>query len=1131
VDERIDNSSPMKPAAGGGHDTEPEREALLARTCGDDPSRRRRMAKLLDRLAASQAGPEAPGDADMAAPSTIVSDRPSEWRDVAVVRRPIEAGTLVDGRYLLDRRIGAGGMGVVFLARHVALDRRVAIKFVSNALLVDAAAVRRFEREAVVMARLKHPNIVTIYDFGVSDDAGAYYVMEMLEGVTLTQEIRKAGRLPVERAVAIVGDVCRAVEAAHAAGVIHRDLKPDNVFLESVPGGSDAVKVLDFGIAKLWETDDSDSTNAGGCIGTPAYMSPEQCRDDAVDPRSDVYALGCVLFTCLAGRPPFTGGSVVSLLARHIDAAPPRPSSFNPDLPGELDDVVLRALSKSPDDRPPSAPEFAAQIRLAIGVRTVVSRDRTKTDLRVAPASTSTPGQRPSNLPEPVTSFVGRAEDLSALVASIESSRFSTLVGPGGIGKTRLAFEVGRIMRDRFDDGVFVVDLRPCSTLQGVARAFAEPFDVSEEPDRPLLETLGEALRDRSVLVIADTCEHVVDAAGQVSEALLAAAPRLRVVTTSREALNAEGESLFHVLPLDVPRASRRVQSPDEILSASSVRLFVERAQRKRRDLDLGAENVRLIGRLCTQLDGIPLAIELAAARSNAMTVQQMVDRMGDRFALLTIGGKSGRQRTLRAVIDWSYRLLSEAERELFAQMSVFEGGCTLEAIRSVCRVTEAPAEQVHDVAAALVDKSLVTLEEMSDSTRYRMLDTIREYAAEKRIASGDEPALRRRLLEWANEESEILRAGISYGQDQKASLDRCDRESGNIRSALKWAIRDGNDVKMGMSLAAKLCHYWDMRGRALEGIAWLTEAQEAASSWEPTPELVDASFAAGFLYSGRGNNQQGLEQHERGLSVARQLGDRGAIARAMTGTSEALLFLGMTDEAEAGFRECLEMRRQHAIGREIDCVILEYFLGTVSIERAAYDEARDRIEAALEGARRLNDEWRCALMLSTLGVIALRRHEAGGAAVRFRESVSHADQIGHLKIAAHSRIGLGLAMGLDGNVDYGHELVAEGLEAAHEVGELHSVLFGLRACAILAAERQDGRRAVFLTAAAHALGERCGIRAAAEEQAYYRRYLDPVGVGVGDAAVEIARRAGSLPLEEVLAVAMDPEQDGSPSR
>jgi len=1130
MDERSDNANSRDPAAEDCAGAERERESFLHRTCADDPSRRRRVAMLLDRLAGTNAGQPRAVDPAFAVPSTISSESPPDGPVVAVTRRPVDAGTLIDGKYLLEQRIGAGGMGVVFLAKHVALDRRVAVKLVSNAHLVDANAIRRFEREAVVMARLKHPNIVTIYDFGISVDAGAYFVMEMLEGVTLGQEIRNAGRLDVERAVSIVGDVCKAVEAAHAAGVIHRDLKPDNVFIESAPGGSDVVKVLDFGIAKLRETGDgSEPEGFGGCIGTPAYMSPEQCRDDAIDPRSDVYALGCVLFACLTGRPPFIGGSVVSLLARHVDGVPPHPSSFNPDIPEALDDVVLRALNKMPDERQPSAAEFAAQMRHAVGARYEVPQEAPPSELWEALESSSTTGPRESNLPAPVTSFIGRAVDLSALVSSIESSRFITLIGPGGIGKTRLAFEAGRVMRGRFDDGVFAVDLRNRSNSLDVARAFAEVFGVQEDPRKPILESLGEALCERSMLIIVDTCEHVIDAAGSVVEALLDAAPRLRVVTTSREALNREGETLFHVLPLAVPGATRRGSGQDQVLSSAAVQLFIERALQKRRGLDLGAENVRLIGILCTQLDGIPLAIELAAARSNAMTVRQMLDRMVDRFALLTVGGTPGRQRTLRAVIDWSYQLLTDTERRLFSQMSVFEGGCTLEAIRSVCLLPEGSTEDPLDVVAALVDKSLATLEEREGGARYRMLDTIREYAGEKLMESKEEPVIRRRFFDWVCKEADLTQVSFAQSRDQKVMLDRCDSESDNFLAALRWAITKGCDVTAGMSLAAKLCLYWDMRARSLEGIALLTEAQTAAAAMGPTPELAAAIFGVGFLYSGIGNDQKGLEQYERSLSVAREVGDWDAISRALTGRSEALLFLGRSDEAEAGFLECLDIRRQQSICREIDIVILEFYLGLVYFERAAYEEARSRIQATLEIARRLNDEWRCALTLANLGELALRLHDAGEAAARFRESSVVADRIGFAKIAAHARIGLGLATGLDGYVEYGQELVAEGLEAAHEGGYLQSVSFGLRALAILAAERQYGRRVVFLTAAAEALGARFSVRTTKEERAYYAQFIDRFNAESTDGAAEAARKGSTLPLEEIVAVAMNPERDGSP--
>lgn len=1110
-----------------------DRNAYLDRACGDDGAMKLRIVDLLARHAdtwVADGSPEPEGTRVAAGAGLARAINEAVSSQMPGLMLP---GAIIDGKYRVDRRIGAGGMGIVYRATQIALERPVALKVLTTALVIDEGARQRFEREAVAMARLKHPNIVSIYDFGMSSDAGAYFVMEMMEGRSLAAEIELGRKLSIDRTVRILGQTCQAVQAAHDAGIIHRDLKPDNIFLEIGPRGSEIVKVLDFGIAKLQtpvEEDGEQLTHTGALIGTPAYMSPEQCRGERLSFQSDIYSLGCVLYQCLVGQPPFTGRSAVHLILQHINDAPAPPSVHDPGIPREVDDVVLRALSKAPSERYASAAELDADLRRASGAPLVVTPYVSGGSPSPAAYPTTAVVAPLNNLSEPITSFVAREADLEGLVAALGTARLVTLVGPGGIGKSRLALEAGRQMLGVFSDGVWMVELRPLGDPESVTRAIASALQVREEADRPLLETLGEALRERAALLVLDTCEHLIDAVSGAVDTLLRSAPRLRILATSREALNVAGETLWQVPPLELPDVDSPGTPVAEILKCGSVQLFVERARRKRQSFELTPQTVDAIARLCSRLDGIPLAIELAASRVSVMSVEQMLARMDDRFALLTSGGRSGRQQALRATVDWSYGLLSEPERALLQRMSVFAGGCTLEAAEMVCAGDAIHADDILDTVAALIDKSLVMVSERDDQVRYRMLETIREYAAEKLDASGREAEVRERFFAWVVEEAEVTRLGIVASVDQKRHLDRCDREHDNIRAALRWAIRERRNVKGGLSLAAKLCHFWDMRSHAAEGLEWLLAAQDAAAVEGPTRELAAAMFSTGFLYSFTGNASKSLEQYEGSLTIARQIDDLLAIATALDGKGDALIFLSRFDEAESCIREGIELRTAHDIGKPINLVVLEFNLALVAMERGDYALARDRFEATLVRARDIGDDWRVTLMLHNLGEIGLRLDDLPYARRRFEEAEATAERIGFRKLVAYSRIGLGLAVAMLGDAGGGRSRVADGLSTSFASGEMRAVSFGLEAMAAVAAVSGDWHRAVVIEAAAKFVERRADIVVAESERTFYDRLLGPARDALGADAEAAAAQGASMSVEAAIKFAISVEPADEPA-
>jgi len=672
----------------------------------------------------------------------------------------LSEGRVLDDKYRVERELGAGGMGRVYRAVQLALERPVALKVIAGGAAASPEALRRFLREAVAVARLRHPNIVIVYDSGAEPGVGPYIAMELLDGRSLRTEIRERGRLPLEEALEILMQVCSAVHAAHEAGVVHRDLKPDNIVVERAPALT--AKVLDFGIAKLVDSaqaPDASRTADGMLVGTPYYMSPEQCRGETVDARSDVYALGCVLYELLTGAPPFMGRSVSVVIAKHLEERAKPPSEIAEGLPSWIDDVLLGAMAKQAAARYGSAAEFAAA--LARGPGGGGSPRTPSVDAQAAAAQP--PGEGGvAVLPQELTSFVGRADEVREVLERLSESRLVTLSGVGGIGKTRLALAAARSARDGFD-GVYLAELADIHDPLLVGPAVAKAAGVRERAEEPLLRSLVEAFAGRSVLLVLDNCEHLVESCARLVEALLRECGGLRVLATSREALALPGEAIVTVPSLSLPPAGA---TPRDLEGYDAVRLFAARARLVRQDFALTAANAEVVGELSRKLEGIPLAIELAAARTRVLPVEQILAKMGERLRLLTSGGRTGtrRQRTLRAAIDWSYELLGDGEQELLCRLAIFAGGCTLEDAEAVCgdvgvgrgrEELEAGADSplrthsslthqpnVLDGITSLVGKSLLVQADGRDGApRFRMLEVVREYALEQLEASGEAEA------------------------------------------------------------------------------------------------------------------------------------------------------------------------------------------------------------------------------------------------------------------------------------------------------------------------------------------------------------------------------------------------------
>jgi predicted ATPase/class 3 adenylate cyclase len=509
----------------------------------------------------------------------------------------------------------------------------------------------------------------------------------------------------------------------------------------------------------------------------------------------------------------------------------------------------------------------------------------------------------PTRLPSPLTSFVGREREIAALIPLVERTRLVTLIGPGGAGKTRLSLRLAFEVLDGFPDGVFFVDLAGLGDGSLVPAATAQGVGVREEAGTPVAATLARQLRDKRMLVILDNCEHLVDACARLADGLLRDCARLSLLATSREALGVGGETLFPVPSLGLPAGST-------VSDAESVRLFAERAEAVAPGFRVTDDNAAAVAEICRRLDGIPLAIELAAARVRVLSPAEIARRLDDRFALLTAGGRTAlpRQQTLRALIDWSHQLLGGHERILFRRLAVFSGGFGLTAAEAVCSSAGGEALDVLDLISQLVGKSLLVAgDDGQGGTRYRMLDTLRAFAREQLVAFGEEAALRSAHLGWCRSlcleaEPELI------GAHQREWFDRLAVEHDNLRAAIAWGLEAS--PREALEIVKALFWFWQARGHQGEGRAWTDAALAHPSAAAADALRQGALLAAGSLAWVAGEHAAADRQLAESADIAHALGDTRARAIALSLLGHTRVFAGHLDGARQVLDEALRLAR-----------------------------------------------------------------------------------------------------------------------------------------------------------------------------------------------------------------------------
>ena len=702
----------------------------------------------------------------------------------------------------------------------------------------------------------------------------------------------------------------------------------------------------------------------------------------------------------------------------------------------------------------------------------------------VTPLSDKTTGgdgdaTRRSNLPEPLTTFVGRQRELAELQTLVAGNRLVTLTGTGGVGKTRLAMRAAAAVLNRYHDGVWWVELAALRDAGLVPQRVVSALGLTEQPGKSHTQTLAEVLQAKHLLLVLDNAEHLLAACAELTDTVLRRCPKVTVLVTSRERLGIPGELTYRVPSLSIPDPTRG-DTPQSLVDYESVRLFSERAQLHVPQFAVTDQNARALASICRRLDGIALAIELAAARVRSMSVDEVNLRLDQRLGLLTGGSRTvpHRQQTLRAAIDWSYDLLSDAEKGLFCAISAFAGGWTLEAAEWVCEGDDFAAREVLDLLASLVDKNLVVAEERGVTTRYRLLETVHQYAVERLQGCGKEAHWHRRhhahFLALAEEAEPQL-----TGTNQKAWLDRLEAEHDNFRAALARSLETVQDGEAGMRLAGALARFWLVRGYLTEGRGWLSRLLAAM------PAGTSATHAKAHNWSGvlawkQGDYQAAQASYEQCLAIRRELGDRKGIGAVLNNQGLLAYEQGDYPAARVLHEQSLAIDRELADQWGIAVSLIH--LGSLAMIQGDSPSARAMYAESLAIFRELGDRGHIANALRSLGSLCSRQGDHPAARALYDESLAICRELGDRSGIARALYGLGVTARHQGDHSGAAALFEESRSIYLELGDREGTANSLNNLGHVAAARGDYPRAQVLQKESLAifreLGDRPGIAA-----------------------------------------------------
>jgi predicted ATPase/tRNA A-37 threonylcarbamoyl transferase component Bud32 len=959
-------------------------------------------------------------------------------------------------RYAIERQLGEGGMATVYLAEDLKHKRRVAIKVLRPELAAVLGA-ERFEREITTTAGLRHPHILPLYDSGKATGPSTdflFYVMPYVEGETLRDRLDRETQLPVDDAICIADQVAEALHYAHGRGVIHRDIKPENILLED-----GRAVVADFGIAHAVSASGGEKLTATGMsVGTPHYMSPEQASGEPVDARSDLYALGCLLYEMLAGSPPFTGPTAMAIIARHLTDPVPRLSTIRP-VPDNVADALNRALGKTPADRYVNVEEWRQAL-----VRPAAAASAGTT----APAFLKQP-------PMPATPLIGREDQLAAGENALrDGARVLTITGVGGTGKTRFATELFRRLHGDYVDGAAFISLASVTDANEVMPTVGLTLDIAEAHGRSALDAVVTVIGDRRVFLVLDNLEQVIEAAGDIAD-LVSRCPALQVIATSRSPLKIGAEMELALPPLALP--NRDATEADELMSCPSVALFVQRAEKVKRGFTLSAANAVSVAAICRRLDGLPLALELAAARVRILEPAALLQRLDRALDLLTSGDRDlpERQRTLRATISWSYSLLTDQEQRLLRRLSTFHEGWTLEALEQVC-FEEDERFLALDELDSLVEKDLVHV--VGDGDRYTLLDTIRAFAAEQLQAGGEVDAARDAHADFFVELMRGVDEGI-HGDAQVDAIRRGRADNANTFAALEWLIEraragDKESLEKGMLLCGSCAFYWHIVGLHLIGREAVDVLLALAEGNTPSRGRALALWAAGMVSANTGEMERTVSEWTRMVEDGRAIGDDAIVALALAGIGYAQLGIGLVAEAGRPLDEAIAL----AEAGDLDFLIgmSRTFKGMQLFLAGDPSGGATMIESARKIQVRLGDFEVGGVALSFHAQLSFAEGDLSRALEFYREAEASFEVVGDKPEIARVQCEMGYTALAASDLADARRQFQRALQTYDEVGSPRGTGQALIGLAATEAAAGNTERAVTIAVAAQAMSERAGV-------------------------------------------------------
>jgi predicted ATPase/class 3 adenylate cyclase len=728
-----------------------------------------------------------------------------------------------------------------------------------------------------------------------------------------------------------------------------------------------------------------------------------------------------------------------------------------------------------------------------------------------------------NNLPVQLTSFIGRERELTEAKQKLEGARLLTLIGPGGTGKTRLSLQLAADMVPNFSDGVWLVELAPLADPSLILQSIASILGVREQRGMPLLDIVLNFLRAKNLLLIFDNCEHLVEASAQLADQFLHIGPNIKIIASSREALGINGETVYRVPSLSLPGTAK--VTPEALEGFESIQLFVERAQAANPNFNLTENNASSIAQICRRLDGIPLALELAAARVKVFSAEQIATRLDDRFRLLTGGSRTAlpRQQTLRALIDWSHDMLSEEERALLRRLSVFADGWTFEAAEAMC-----PDIDAMELLTQLINKSLVIVEDQGEEPRYRLLETVRQYARDKLLEAGEAEQMRDRHLAHFHDLAVKAEPRL-YGSEALKWVNRLEAEHDNLRTAMEWGLE--NHLISTLEMCVALPPFWFRRGMEAESMVLVEEAlsrihtlprAEGNAKRQQTTLIANAWLAMGLLAFSRGDNKQAVAANEIAANLARQLGDKSLLAKALGFEASGRMVTGEVEGLDASIREGVAAASESG-DYFAQGMMLGMFASRMMMSGYNLEAAKVYSDEALALLKKSDNRWGLTMILMSLGMAARYQGRMEEARSNLSVCLPIFHEIGDQHRANMIVSELAHIDRIEGRYDLAAQAYRATITEWERLGHRAAVANQLECFAFIAKRYEEAERAAKLFGAAEALREIINIAMTKVERIEYDQEVADLRTGMDDQAfVSLWMEGRGLSMEAAIELALE---------